>query len=228
MSSFTDRFSECLDRPVGGWSRVFLILFIFVFLPAFVAPLWRIHMIAPQYPKGLTMDIYLNKLVGGNEGRDIAEINQLNHYIGMRTIQREEVPELDWIPFVFGVLLLLQLRAATIGNGRSLIDVTVLNLFAYMFVLGRFVYKLYVFGHYLDPTAPVNIEPFMPVVVGVKQIANFTTYSFPLWGSACVAANALCVIVILLLHFRPALFGRREIEMRKSQVTEGGAAGELQ
>ena len=209
MPSFPSRFEDCLDRPVGRWSRVFLILFIFVFMPAFVAPLWRITMFAPQYPKGLTMDIYLNELKGGNEGRDIPEINELNHYIGMKTIQREEVPELDWIPFVFGVLLLLQLRAATIGNGRSLIDVAVLNSFAYLFVLGRFVYKLYVFGHNLDPTAPITIEPFMPVVVGFKQIANFKTYSFPLWGSACVAANALCVILIMLLHFRPALFGRR-------------------
>lgn len=209
MSTFSKRFDESLDRPVGPWSRVFLVLFIFVFMPAFVAPLWRIHMIAPQYPKGLTMDIYLNELVGGNEGKDIPEINQLNHYIGMKTIDRAEVPELDWIPFVFGVLLLLQLRAATIGNGRSLIDVAVLNSFAYLFVLGRFVYKLYYFGHNLDPTAPVNIEPFMPVIIGFKQIANFETYSYPLWGSACVAANMFCVILILLWHFRPALFGRR-------------------
>ncbi len=48
---------------------------------------------------------------------------------------------------------------------------------------GRFVYMLYECGHSLDPKASVNIEPFMPVVIGAKKVANFWTYSYPKTGS---------------------------------------------
>lgn len=223
MASFGQRFAACLDRPIGGWSRIFLVLLAGVLVLGFTAPLWRISMEAPQYPEGLYFDIYLYKLEGGHKGHDIAEINELNHYIGMMTINRHQLADLDWMPFAFGVLFLLQLRAAAIGNGRSLIDVSFLSLFVCLFALGRFVYKLYAFGHFLDPHAPIHIDPFMPVIFGSKQIANFTTHSLPRWGSAYIATNVVCVAVLLVRHFWSALFGRRVVTAADRQQSSAAA-----
>ena len=51
------------------------------------------------------------------------------------------------------------------------------------FAFGRFVYQLYLYGHDLSPEAPVKIKPFTPVILGTKDVANFTTHSFPQLGS---------------------------------------------
>jgi hypothetical protein len=66
--------------------------------------------------------------------------------------------------------------------------------------LARFVYKLYVFGHDLDPHAPVNITPFMPVVVGTKQVANFTTHSWPSLGTIFMSVFGVGVVLITVWH----------------------------
>src|SRR3989304_9966913 len=50
-----------------------LLLMISIFLPY-----WRMTMTAPQYPKGLKVDVYVNRLEG-----DMREIDELNHYLGM-------------------------------------------------------------------------------------------------------------------------------------------------
>ena len=63
-------------------------------------------MLAPQYPQGLTLDIYAHKVEGGRNGADIQEINTLNHYIGMKHLDRAQLSDLDWLPFGFGVLAL--------------------------------------------------------------------------------------------------------------------------
>ena len=60
-----------------------------------------------------------------------------------------------------------------------------------VFAFGRFVYKLYVFGHNLDPDAPLKIPPFTPAIFGTKQIANFVTHSYPAVGGLFIFAYAL-------------------------------------
>src|SRR5262245_1567507 len=122
MKSALARFYEFLDRPIPLWSRGLLVALVIPLALAFAAPLWRISLRAPQYPQGLYMEIYAHKLDGGNGGHDIAEINTLNHYIGMHKIDRAELSELDWMPFALAALALLTLRCAAIGNVRILID----------------------------------------------------------------------------------------------------------
>ena len=158
-------------------------------------------MIAPQYPKGLRLDVYLYKLEGGNQGRDVAEINSLNHYIGMAPIRRADLGELDWMPFAFGLLVLLILRAAVLGNGRDLVDVNVLAVFVAASAMFRFAYKLYEFGHNLDPRAAFRVEPFMPVLLGRRQVANFETWAYPQIGGALVAGAAALLAFAAVRHF---------------------------
>jgi hypothetical protein len=157
-------------------------------------------MVAPQYPRGLKVDLYWYKLAGGNNDHDITEINELNHYIGMQTIDRQSMSDIDWLPFAFGLLIVIALRAAAIGTVRSLVDLTVLLGYVTVFSMARFVYKLYTFGHFLDPKAPVHIEPFMPVVLGTKQVANFTTHSYPQAGTYLVVLFAGGIALVTVWH----------------------------
>jgi len=188
-----------LYRPLDRTARIIQLLLIVPLLLSFVVPLWRVSLRAPQYPDGLYMDIYSYKLEGGNDGQDINEINELNHYIGMQRIERDAFADLDWIPFAFGILALLALRVAAIGNLSSLIDLTVLSLYVSVFGMFRFAYREYVFGHNLDPHAAVKIQPFTPVILGTKQVANFTTTAMPQLGSLLVG---LFVIGLLFLTAR--------------------------
>lgn len=193
MRAAADNFWDFLDAPLRGRARLLLVLLIVPLLLSFAFPLWQISMKAPQYPDGLKMDIWSYQVVGGNDGHDIQEINVLNHYIGMHTITREELRDLDWIPFGVVAMALLALRAALLGNVRTLIDLSMIAFYISAVAFGRFVWMLYDFGHHLDPKAPVKIEPFMPVVIGSKQIANFLTHSMPQLGSLLMGAFTIGV-----------------------------------
>ena len=200
MRSPADNFWEFLDAPLRARSRLLLVALVVPLLLSFAFPLWRISMKAPQYPDGLSMDIYSYRVVGGNDGHDVQEINVLNHYIGMQTITREELRDLDWIPFGLIAMALLALRAALLGNVRTLIDLSMIAGYISTVAFGRFVWMLWEFGHQLDPKAPVKVAPFMPVVFGEKQIANFLTRSMPQSGSALLGVFIAGVFAITLWH----------------------------
>jgi hypothetical protein len=200
MKKALDRFYEFLDRPLFGWGRAALALLVIPLIIALGQPLWRISMTAPQYPKGLWLDIYASTVESGNDNHDLQEINTLNHYIGMAKIDRGELTDLDWIPFALVALILLTLRCAAIGNVRMLVDLAVMTGFVGAFSVFRFVYKLYSYGHNLDPTAPIKVEPFTPAIFGTKQIANFHTASWPQTGTYLIAAFALGVVGLTAWH----------------------------
>lgn len=191
-----------LDRPLSGSARVLLLAGIVVLVIGALLPLWRIQLVAPQYAEGLTLDMYAYKIAGGNDGQDLHEINTLNHYIGMKPIAAADFAEMKWIPFAVGVFVLLALRAAVIGRIGHLVDLGVLFFYFGVFSLGSFAYRLYTYGHHLDPHAPMRITPFMPVVVGSQQIANFVQTSLPLAGTACMSAFLAAVAGAIWLSRR--------------------------
>lgn len=207
MSNALDAFYRFLDEPIFPWARVVLALLTIFIVLSFTAPMWHINMKAPQYPQGLDLYIYSYKVDGGNDGNDVQEINVLNHYIGMAPIDRAALSDLDWIPFLFAALIILALRTAVIGKVSSLLDLLVITTYAGLFGFGRLYYKLYTFGHNLDPKAPVTVEPFMPVLWGQKQIANFLTAAAPALGTWYVAIFATGVALLLLAHL---VIGRRQ------------------
>ena len=200
MMRFLNHYTAALMGPVHRRGRLLLIALVIPLGISFFFPLWRIRMEAPQYPRGLHMDIYAYKLDGGNDGRDVNELNALNHYIGMKKLDRAGVPELGWIPFAFGALALLTLRVAVLGRVRDLVDLSVLISYVTLFFFARFVMMLYRYGHDLDPTAALTLKPFMPVVVGTKQVANFTTQSYPLAGTILVGIFAAGIFGLTAWH----------------------------
>lgn len=186
-------FFEFLGVPVTMRTRIALALVTIPLLLSFLFPLWRVRLVAPQYPAGLHIDIYSYKLDAGRGGADLQEINILNHYIGMQQITRENLRDLDWIPVALGALALLVLRCAVLGNVRVLLDTMVLATYFGVVALARFVYVMYTFGSHLDPKAPMDVEPFMPAVLGTKKIANFTTSSYPVLGTFMIGAFLVCL-----------------------------------
>jgi hypothetical protein len=187
MPGRLDAMHRFLDRPLSIGSRVLLLAGVVSIAIGAWLPLWRIELVAPQYPEGLSLEMYTYKIVAGNGGNDLQEINLLNHYIGMKPIAQADFIEMRWLPFAIGALVLLTLRAAVIGRIGSLVDLAVLFTYFTAFSLGIFAYRLYTYGHELDPKAPMTVEPFMPVLIGEQQIANFVQSSWPSIGSYCMA-----------------------------------------
>jgi hypothetical protein len=184
---------------------VALALLVVPLLLSFSAPLWRISMWAPQYPAGLSMDIHAHRVEGGNGGQDLREINILNHYIGMHPLEEETFVDVRWIPWALLGLAAVALAVAARGSRAGLVGLGALTAAVSVTAFGRFVYMLWVYGHVLDPRAPVEVQPFMPAVLGTKQIANFTVHSLPAPGSLFLGTFVLGLAVLLV---REALAAR--------------------
>ena len=199
--------NRILDRPVNRTGRILVLAATVLLLLGGTLPLWRISLVAPQYSEGLTLDMYAYQIVAGNNGQDLAEINTLNHYIGMKPIAQADFLEMKVLPFAIGVFALLALRIVVLGRIVTLVDLSVLFMYFGAFSLGSFAYRLYSYGHHLDPRAPMKITPFMPVVMGSQQIANFVQTSLPLAGTACMTAFLVLLMLALASSIREA---RRE------------------
>lgn len=201
-----DAFYAFLDRPLRLRARLVLAALVIPLGLTFWFPLWRISMVAPQYPNGLYMDIYTHRVDGGHGGHDINEINELNHYIGMKPIDRAALTDLDWMPFALGLLGLLTLRTAAVGNVRGLVDLTVVSGYVTCFAFARFIYRLWYFGHSLAPDAAIRLKPFTPAIIGKKQVANFAVESWPHAGALWVGVYLGGVVTVLGWHL---VSGRR-------------------
>ena len=184
-----------LHKPLNLGSRLFLLAAAVTIAVSLFYPLWKMHLVAPQYSDGLDLYISAYKIEGGGlNGQHLVEINNLNHYIGMKPIQQADFLEMIWMPFVFGFIILLILRSIVFGEMSNVVDLFAVYTYFGLFSIGSFWYRLYQYGHNLDPHAPMRIKPFTPLLVGVKQIANFREYSYPQAG-----AYLLCVSVLLIV-----------------------------
>lgn len=175
-----------------------LIFFISVALLAvlYFQPLWVIALEAPQYPGGIKMYIWINQITGEDE-HTLANINILNHYIGMKYIVPESIPELKYFPKVIAGLLLIG-TGVTLSNRWKLMA-SFAGLLLILSALGIYDFYLweYDYGHNLDPSAPIKVEgmAYQPPLIGVKWLLNFKAISFPhVGGMALTLANILAVI----------------------------------
>ena len=202
MRALIEKSRQFLEIPLGIAPRGLLLAAMLFLLPCYLFPLHDMTMFAPQYPDGLRLHIYSYKLDGGNDGQDVKEVNVLNHYIGMKDLDTAEFTEFKWIPFVVGALGLLFLRTAVLGKMAHLVDVLVLYVYFGVFSLWSFAYKMYWYGHHLEPTAAVKVDPFTPPLFGYKKLANFEVYSYPAIGSYALAAVVVVLFVALYVAWR--------------------------
>ena len=185
-----------LAQPLNLTSRVILLVAAVMIAAALFFPLWKMHLVAPQYAEGLDLYMYAYKIEGGGlNGQHLHEINNLNHYIGMKPIAQADFMEMRWMPFVFGLIILLILRAVVFGQMANLVDLFAIYCYFGVFSIGSFWYRLYWYGHNLDPKAPMKIEPFTPLLIGVKKIANFKESSFPQLGAYLLTLSVILILV---------------------------------
>ncbi|SMO48275.1 hypothetical protein SAMN06265218_103228 [Fodinibius sediminis] len=143
-------------------------------------PIWSISMEAPQYPEGMGMNISVNN-IEGKEPQHLQNINGLNHYIGMKEITPESIPELKIMPYIFGFLIVSGLGIALWGN-RTWVLIW-LGLFVLFAIGGLVDFYLwgYDYGHNLDPNAPIKVPgmTYQPPLIGSKQLLNINATSLP-------------------------------------------------
>ncbi len=167
----------------------------------FVLPLWRVQLVAPQYPEGLGMRIGISG-VHGTMPTDLDNINGLNHYIGMKHITPSAIPELRYMPWIVGALILFGLIAASVGSRKLLL--TWIGGFAVLAVAGLadFWRWEYDYGHNIDFEHAIIKIPgmtYQPPLIGVKQLLNFTAISWPDTGAwLALAAFGLGVLAVIM------------------------------
>lgn len=170
-----------------------LLLVISIFLPY-----WRMELQAPQYPQGLEVQAYLNHLEG-----DVAEIDGLNHYIGMRPLAEAAQLERSMSVAAVAVIALLAVAAIYVHNQYAALLALPAAFFPAIF-LADLYYWLRDFGTNLDPRAPLSssIDPFVPPVLGTGRVGQFATVAQPGSGLILAAVASLLILAGLWFHRR--------------------------
>ena len=164
-------------------------------------PLWRIRLIAPQYPEGLGLRIGAGTIAGASP-QDLGNINELNHYIGMRAIDPASLPELRLLPWILLALAAAAFVAAALGKRRVVgAWLAALALVGIAGVADLYRWS-YTYGHDLDAEHAIIKVPgmvYQPPLLGTKQILNFTASSWPASGTwlAVVALIAGATALVL-------------------------------
>jgi copper chaperone NosL len=179
-------------------------------------PLWRIELDAPQYPEGLALTIYPNKL-----GGDVEIINGLNHYIGMQTLHAENFIEFTVLPYCIGFFSLLFLMTGLIGRKRLLYGAFALFVVFGVVAIADFWRWEYNYGHELDPNAAIKVPgmSYQPPLIGFKQLLNFGAYSIPDTGGWLFIG---CGVLLLLAVLMESGALKRWIKPSKVHLITGG------
>jgi copper chaperone NosL len=180
-------------KKISQISRIILALGSLSVIACFWLPLWEIKLWAPQYPEGLTIEIWHNALKG-----DVEIINGLNHYIGMKHLKVEMFPEFTFLKYIIGAFILWGLFVAYKGNMKWLFMYCVTLILGACIALIDFYRWGYDYGHNLDPTAPIQVPgmAYQPPVIGYKDLLNFTALSIPSTGGwIVVALGAFSILV---------------------------------
>jgi copper chaperone NosL len=185
-------------------SRLLIAIASCLVLVALALPLWRVRLVAPQYPEGIGMDIHAGTVSGAKEN-DLDNINSLNHYIGMKAIRPESIAELRVIPWLIAGVAIVGLAAAVAG--RRWLAFAWLSAFAALGAVGfwDFYRWEYDYGHNLDYAHAIIKVPgmtYQPPLIGSRQLLNFTATSWPSIGSYLLGAAFVFGTVALVLASR--------------------------
>ena len=173
-------------------SRLLTAAAAFLLVALYFLPIWKVELQAPQYPEGLGMYIAVSDIRGYGEF-DLEKINNLNHYIGMRPIDAASIPELRFMPWILGVLIVAGLAVAVLGRRRLLYAWVGVLVLAAVVGLADFYRWGYTYGHDLDDTAIIKVPgmAYQPPIIGSKQLLNFRATSWPASGGLLAGAAFL-------------------------------------
>lgn len=199
------------NEGISKMSRVSLILASILLAVSIFVPIWKIDLDAPQYPEGLGLLIYANRL-----GGDVEIINGLNHYIGMKTLHAEEFIEFTVLPYIIGAYALLSLLTAILGRKKILYSLLALFVLFGIVAMVDFWRWEYEYGHNLDPNAAIIVPgmAYQPPLIGFKQLLNFGAYSIPDIGGWLFIGSGLLMVLATLIETGTL----NRLRQRKSQA----------
>ena len=178
-------------------------------------PMWQIQLTAPQYPEGLVLLIYPNKL-GGN----VDIINGLNHYIGMKPMHTEDFIEFKILPYIIMFFSAALLLVAIVGRKNLLFLVFVLFVCFGVVAMIDFWKWEYDYGHNLNPDAAIVVPgmAYQPPLIGFKQLLNFGAYSIPDIGGWIFVSVGI-VLLFLVINI---LYKSRKVKLNSKIAMSSG------
>ncbi|NWF50462.1 MAG: hypothetical protein HXY49_07955 [Ignavibacteriaceae bacterium] len=181
-------------------SRIIVAIASLLLILTFFFPLWTIDLNAPQYPEGLGIRIWLDQ-ISGLKPNDLQSINGLNHYIGMKVIDPESIPELKIMPYLIVFMIVFGLFNAYMKN-RKLVYLWLI-LFVILGAIGMYDFYMweYEYGHQLNPDAPIKVPgmTYQPPLIGSKQLLNITAVSLPSIAAIIIFISIFLNILALFL-----------------------------
>ncbi len=190
-----ERRSYRLPAILLGSAAVLLLISMFL-------PYWSMTLNAPQYPKGLEVVVFINKLTG-----DVTEVDGLNHYIGMRPLGEAAQLERSVSVAAISILVLLVLSAIFVHTKWAALLALPAVMMPFVFVADMYFWMRN-FGLNLDPTAPLSgaIDPFVPPIFGTGKLAQFETVASFEIGLWLAFLSSILIIAGLYYHrkaFKP-------------------------
>jgi hypothetical protein len=183
-------------RPMSDyeWPTVVLMLASLLLTISLFVPYWSLTMKAPQYPQGLKATLFINRVEG-----DVEEIDGLNHYLGMPSLNEGGKIERQISFLAVVVMASLVLAAVLVHNRWAAVLALPAIIFPILF-LADLKYILYTYGHSIDPHSALGqaIKPFTPPILGEGKIGQFVTLAE--WGPGLYLTMAASLLVILGLY----------------------------
>jgi copper chaperone NosL len=186
---------------ISPLTRILFILCGIALVIVLFTPIWRIDLSAPQYPEGLRLQIFANKIAG-----DVDIINGLNHYIGMKTLHTKDFIEFTLLPFIIGFFAVLFILAALLAKRKWLYSVFILFVLFGILAMVDFWRWEYNYGHNLDPNAAIIVPgmAYQPPLIGFKQLLNFGAYSVPDIGGWIFVGVGVVLLFLVIREWRIA------------------------
>ncbi len=193
-------------------SRAFLLLSCIGLVLVLFVPMWRIELDAPQYPEGLVLQIFPNKIAG-----DVEIVNGLNHYIGMKTLHTADFMEFTVLPYIIASFSVLCLITFFLNRKKVLYSLLILFIAFGLLAMYDFWRWEYAYGHELNPEAAIQIPgmAYQPPLIGFKQLLNFGAYSIPDTGGWIFICAGGMLLLATIIEWRNH---KKQISMTKASL----------
>ena len=185
-----------------------LMLAVLLLMISMFLPYWSMTLKAPQYPKGLKVEVYVNRLEG-----DVFEVDELNHYLGMPKLDEGGQLERSISMMAIAVLGMLLIASVFVHNQWAGILAIPAVGFPLAFLVDLYLI-LYQYGHSIDPESALGgaVEPFTPPLFGVGTVGQFGTIARPEIGLLLAFAATIVVLIGLWFHraaYKPIVDARK-------------------
>jgi copper chaperone NosL len=125
----------------------------------------------------------------------------------MKPIEPDAIPELRYMPWIVGALMVAGLVVAVAGRRRGVVLWTAAFAIAGTAGLYDFWRWSHDYGHNLDVANAIIVVPgmtYQPPLIGTKQLLNFTATSLPHVGGIAAGVAFLLAALAIFLSYRRA------------------------